>query len=145
MTEKQWQKKFADLNKRVKLLENVIVGRSMQVSRVPKRLPFRDETPLANIVKVDARIQLCSTIDSWRPLLSDSKDKRDLEISRFDFNLSAFPYEKFYTDISQLISQNCFTISTNMVAWYFILHSNLPLSHYSLYTTLLNYSKQQTA
>ena len=117
-------------------------GRAIEAEKIPKRLPFREETPLSFLVKKEAHILLCSTIDSWRPFFVQPQVESDLKMIRFDFRLADFPYEKFYCDVAELIRQGAFIYSTNTVSWYFTLHSNLPVSQYVLYKNLLHNVKK---
>lgn len=146
MTDFEWRREFEKLAARVAMLENAARDRSAQSAKVPKRLPFSDDTPLSELVRPEAYIELCATVDAWRPLLKESSQKQDdLLMSRFDFLLVDFPYERFYKDLGRLISNGGFRYSTNVVAWYFVLHSNLTVSHYTLYTALLSCSRRSRA
>ena len=138
MSEEQWAEKLELLTRRVEMLEAMVAERGIQASRMPKRLPFLDESPLSALAKPDGYALLSAAIDRWRLLLMEHSSQPSLEIARFDFYLESFPYERFYDDLAELIHQGVFIYSSNVVAWYFVMHSNLSVSHYTLYTSLLS-------
>ena len=130
------------LTHRVEALEQAMKLKTEQTGHMPKYLAFNETTPLSHLVKQGSHILLCSTIDSWRQYLNNGQGVNDLDMYYFDFKIPAFDHQQMVKSLSLLQQQNAFVCSVHSMAWYFVLHTNFNVSHYTIYSAMLRLCKE---